>query len=115
MKIETRMIGAVLVVEIKYDHLDADNTEEFKSAIQPFLTQAECIVFDLSEVDFLDSSGLGIFLSCMRRVKACGGELKLCALQSTLQSLFEMVKMNRVIDVYITCEEAVAAFEASAS
>ena len=44
-----------------------------------------------------------------------GGELKLCALRSTLRSLFDLVKMNRVIDVYPTCEEAIAALEASPS
>ena len=109
MKLETRRVGAVLVVEVKYDHLDADNSEEFKSAILPLLTQADRIVFDLSEVGFLDSSGLGIFLSCIRRVKALGGDLKLCGLQSMLRSLFELVKMNRLIDVYTTCEEAIAA------
>jgi anti-sigma B factor antagonist len=69
-------------------------------------------VFDLSRLRFTDSSGLGALISCLRKVNANGGDLKLCAMSDQVRALFELVRMHKVFDIYATREEAVRAFGA---
>ena len=64
----------------------------------------------LTKLEFVDSSGLGVFLSCMRKVTSADGNFKLAELNSTVRSLFELVRMHRVIEIYNTMDEAIAAF-----
>jgi len=69
------------------------------------------MVFDLSQLRFIDSSGLGAFLSCLRQLSTKGGELKLCGLSNQVYQTFELVRMHRIFDIYSTKSEAVQAFQ----
>jgi anti-sigma B factor antagonist len=100
--------GVVLVV-IKADRLDANNANIFKRAMEPVLAGAEQAVIDLGAVRFMDSSGLGALLSCLRRLTAAGGVLKLCTLQRPVRAVMELVRMHRVFDIYETREGALEA------
>jgi anti-sigma B factor antagonist len=68
------------------------------------------IVLDLNGVRFIDSSGLGSFLSCLRKLSAKGGDLKLCRVSKQVRTVIELVRMNRMFDILNTREEAVGAF-----
>ena len=69
------------------------------------------IVFDLSRLAFVDSSGLGAFLSCLRHVHAKGGDLKLCSLLPPVRTLFELVRMHKIFDIFNNRDEALRAFQ----
>ena len=108
MKIDR--MGEIVVVDLEYDHLDADNIEIFKGDIIPLIEKERQVIFDLNQLNFSDSSGLGAFLSCLRRLKASGGDLKLCGMNAAVRALFELVRMHRVIEIYNDREEAIRAF-----
>ena len=61
---------------------------------------------------FVDSCGLGTFISCLRKVKRLGGDLKLCGLSRQVLAMFELVRMDRIFGIYVTREKAVQAFAA---
>jgi anti-sigma B factor antagonist len=108
--IETSHEG-VAVIALPFDELDASNAAEFKRAMGPILETQARLVFDLTRVRFIDSSGLGAFLSCLRRVNARGGDLKLCGLSKPVRTVFELVRMHRVFDIQPTRDAAVRRFE----
>lgn len=101
----------VTVHVVADDHLDAGNVRDFKLAVQPFLKPAGRVVFDISGIKFVDSSGLGALLSCLRQLNAEGGDLKLCGMTRPVRALFELVRMHRIFEIYHTADEAVRAFE----
>ena len=68
------------------------------------------VVFDMTQLEFVDSSGLGAILSCVRQLSARGGELKLCGLSKGVRALLELVRMHRVVEIHNDVDEAVAAF-----
>jgi len=67
------------------------------------------VVFDLRELRFVDSSGLGAILSCLRQLNAKGGDLKLCEMTKPVRALFELVRMHKIFDIYVTRGEALRA------
>jgi anti-sigma B factor antagonist len=112
MDLSVVQVGDVVVVVLPVDELDAGNTEEFKRDMAPVLDANKKVVLDLAKVRFVDSSGLGSFLSCLRNVNGRGGDLKLCQLAEHVRTVIELVRMHRMLDIFDTREEAVRAFGA---
>jgi anti-sigma B factor antagonist len=102
--------GNVTVVVLDEDYLDASNSKEFKQNMQRHLEPGSKLVLDLSAVRFVDSSGCGAILTCMRQLTTAGGDFKLCGISKQVRALFELVRMHRVMDIFNTREEAVRAF-----
>lgn len=111
MEVAVDQIGEIGVAEIPVDELDASNAPEFKRDIAPVLETNSKLVLDMSRLHFVDSSGLGVILSCLRQLSAKGGDLKLCCLSKQVRAAFELVRMHRIFDIYPTREEAIRAFE----
>jgi|ERR1039458_4477994 anti-sigma B factor antagonist len=112
MEIAFDKIGSIAVAAVPVDELDASNAGEFKRDIGPVLQANTKLVLDLSRLRFVDSSGLGAILSCLRQLSAKSGDLKLCGMSKQVRALFELVRMHRIFDIYGTREEAVKAFQA---
>ncbi len=110
MEMSIEKIGDVTVVVLPGERLDASDAKEFKRDIAPVLEANSKVVFDMSQLRFVDSSGLGAILSCLRQLNAAGGDLKLCGLSKPIRALFELVRMHRVFNIFNTKEEAVGAF-----
>lgn len=111
MQIALEKIGDVTVAAIPVDELDAGNVGEFKRDITPVLDADSKVVLDLSRLRFVDSSGLGAFISCLRKLHAKGGDLRLCGMSKQVRAVFELVRMHRVFDIFTSREDAIRSFE----
>lgn len=100
--------GQGVVVAICSENLDAGNVKAFREQIAPILEGHQTVLLDLGKVGFVDSSGLGALLSCLRTMKNRSGQLKLYALGRPVQALFELVRMQRIFSIYNTRDEALA-------
>lgn len=110
MQIPFDKVGDVAVAAMPMEELDAANAGEFKRDIAPLLEGNAKVVLDLSRLRFVDSSGLGAFISCLRKLNARGGDLKLCGMSKQVRGVFELVRMHKVFDILSTKEDAVHAF-----
>ncbi|MBS3758411.1 MAG: STAS domain-containing protein [Desulfobacterales bacterium] len=110
VKLKVNTYVDIAVVDLKEKALDASNSEKLKKSMAETLNDYEKVVLDLSRVEFVDSSGCGALLSCLRQLGDRGGELKLCGVQKNVQRLFELVRMNRIIDIYPTKDDALKGF-----
>jgi anti-anti-sigma factor len=66
------------------------------------------VLLDLKDVDFIDSSGLGLVVALLKNSRENGGNLILCNLADQAQSLFELTKLNKVLSIFATENEAVS-------
>jgi anti-sigma B factor antagonist len=114
MELPIEKIQNVAFVQLPIEELDASNAAEFKHDMAPILESEANVVLDLARVRFVDSSGLGAFLSCLRRVNERGGDLKLCGMSKAVRGVFELVRMHRVFEIHPSREAAQAAFVTSA-
>ena len=111
MEINVDQQDEIAIAEIPVEELDASNAGELKRDMAPILEANTHLVIDLTRLRFVDSSGLGAMLSCLRHVSAKGGDLKLCGLSRQVRAAFELVRMHRIFDIFATREEAVRAFQ----
>lgn len=111
MKLNSSVVGnGVTVITCHVENLDASNVKSFKEAMQPLLKDQSRVVLNLADVKFVDSSGLGALISALREVNGREGSLKLCALTRSVRALFELMRMNRIFNIYESQEEAVGSY-----
>jgi len=110
MEIPVENMDGLMVAALPMEELDASNAGDFKRDVGPLLEANTKLIFDLSRVRFVDSSGLGAFISCLRKLNAKGGDLKLCRLSKQVRTIFELVRLHRVFDICGTREEAARLF-----
>jgi anti-anti-sigma factor len=66
------------------------------------------LILDLGGVEFLDSTGLGVLVGGLKRVRAHDGQMALVITQARILKIFRMTGQTKVFDVYQTVEEAKA-------
>ncbi len=82
--------------------------DEIKSLIDQGKTN---VVADLSKVNFMNSSGLGILITSYTSLRNAGGDLKICGASDRIESLLIVTKLITVFKNYKTLDEAVAAYQ----
>lgn len=111
MRANSTKHGDILVVDFVGKKLDAANAKEFKQIMVPILESANKFIFDMGNLQFIDSSGLGAILSCLRSVSSKQGEIKLCNLSKSARIIIELVSMHKVFEIFNSVEEGLKAFE----
>jgi anti-sigma B factor antagonist len=66
------------------------------------------LVVDLSRVSYIDSSGLAILIQAMQNVQEYGGKFALAGLQETVQTIFEIARLDQVFRIYPDTDSALA-------
>ncbi len=64
------------------------------------------VLFDLSKMVHIDSSGLGVLVQILQKAKASGGKVILAALQPGPKIVFDITKVSRVFEIVPTVEDA---------
>jgi anti-sigma B factor antagonist len=109
MNLKLEKNGAVQIIFIHEERLDANNAGELKQTMnQLFDSGIHHLIIDLNDVHFIDSSGLGALVSGFKNASTRQGSIKLSALQSQVRSMFELTRLQRVFDIYQTVDEALA-------
>lgn len=114
MQLQEKQMSDILIVRPLEKRIDASTATEFKEKISGWIEAGNRrIVLNLSEVDFIDSSGLGAIISGLKKI-GNDGRLVICVVRETVMSLFRLTRMNRVFDIYPSEDEAVQALSGKA-
>jgi anti-sigma B factor antagonist len=68
------------------------------------------VIFDLTQVTFLDSSGIGILMMCHAKLKRAGGALHIAGAQGMVRETLEITSLNKIVNCYATAAEAARGF-----
>ena len=89
-----------LSFEIADKEIGLTNLNDLKDEITAALTEGNInISVDLKNVTVVNSSGLGILIGCMNRVKSAKGNFKILNPQDKIMNLFKITKLNLVFDI----------------
>ncbi|WP_019122897.1 anti-sigma F factor antagonist [Brevibacillus massiliensis] len=88
----------VLVVRLRGE-LDHHTADELRSKVDEALKgpQIRHIVLSLADLGFMDSSGIGVILGRYKQISARSGEMVVCSINPTIQRIFEMSGLFKVI------------------
>ncbi len=110
--IETKDHGNVRVLGLR-GYLDAHTAPRFEAAVEEELRAGRPrLVADCSELDYISSAGLGVFMTFIDEARAAGGDIKLAAIQPKVYQIFDVLGFPALFDILPTVEGAVARFDA---
>jgi anti-sigma B factor antagonist len=106
MQMKSSTVGDALVVAVQDQRIDAAVAVRFKSRLMELAeTPSERVILDLSNVDFLDSSGLGAVVGAMKQLGRAR-RLDLAGMTPTVEKVFRITRMDRIFRIYPSAEAA---------
>lgn len=111
MEYQVRLENGITVVSCA-GRMDAASSPQFKEYVKRVIDEGNSrIVVAMDRVEFLDSSGLGALVTCLRKAREKNGDLKVSGLSPEVRSIFEMTGLTRVFDIHTEISTALEAFE----
>lgn len=102
--------GGMIGVTTLNGRLDAVNCSQLCEQFNSWLTQTNRFIFDCETLDFIDSSGLGAIVSCLRKSIAAKGDLFLVNLGPKVAMIFDLTRANGLFATYSDLDEALTAY-----
>jgi anti-sigma B factor antagonist len=107
--LQTQAVDNVLVVKLTQNRLDAKIAVNFKEQMTALINEGNTkIVLDLSGVDFVDSSGLGAIVTCLK-ILGRKGDLVISGVRNDVMTMFILTRMDRVFQMFPLIEDATKA------
>jgi anti-sigma B factor antagonist len=89
--------------------VDVYTAPRLREKLVELVTQGHLqIIVDLEGVDFLDSTGLGVLVGGLKRLRSNEGDLGLVCTQSRILKVFEITGLTKVFSIYDTVDAATA-------
>ena len=92
--------------------IDAQNSNELQKAFTLWMMHTAFLVFDCSALEFIDSSGLGMIVGCLRKALEKNGDLRLVGLNPKVAMVFSLTKAERLFSMFSNTGDAIASFTA---
>jgi anti-sigma B factor antagonist len=105
--INVRREDGVIVVDLLTNRLDASMASNFRNKLMEIIKDGnKLIILNLTNVEFVDSSGLGSIVSGLKTLGQ-EGDLILCCIDERIMSMFRLTRMDRVFKIFKTEREAI--------
>ena len=106
-KIYTNQDGRTIIVLKPTDRLDITTAWQFRLKLQECISKlSRHVVVNLSQVNFIDSSGLTSLVAGMRDADKLKGSFRICNVHTEAKLVFEVTMMDTVFEIFETEEEA---------
>jgi anti-sigma B factor antagonist len=116
MVTSTRQVGGVTIVDISGRIVLGEESAALRDLVCDLLSKGHRkILFNLGEVNYIDSSGLGHLVGAFTSVRKQQGELKLLNLTNKVHDLLQITRLYTVFDIIDDEAVAVRSFDQSAA
>lgn len=107
MNLDHQAYGDALLITVNESRIDAAVAIQFKDAVREMATEGpDRVVLDLTEVSFLDSSGLGALVASMKQLGP-DRSLELAGLSPAVKKVFRLTRMDSVFKVHSEAKDAI--------
>lgn len=98
------------VVEIEGE-IDVYNSMELKRELNELIDKGnKNFILNLEKVSYMDSSGLGILVAILKKVKMTNGNLKIVKLKENIKKIFELTKLVKFFEIFEDTQDALKSF-----
>ena len=106
LSMESEAVGERMVVAVGGE-IDVYTAPKLRDRLVELINSGHYhLVINLEGVDFLDSTGLGVLVGALKRVRSHQGSLRLVCTQERLLKIFRITGLAKVFPIYASVEEA---------
>jgi anti-sigma B factor antagonist len=107
--IDVRTVNSHAVVDVKGE-IDVYTAPKLREQLIELVSDGSYhIVVDLEKVDFLDSTGLGVLVGGLKRVRSHDGSLQLVCTQEKILKIFRITGLTKVFPIHSSVADAISA------
>lgn len=89
--------------------IDLHESPAVRDALKTLIEQkTPQVLIDLSDVHYIDSSGLAVLIDAMQRIQAYGGKFALFGLRASVQNVFQIARLDQVFRIFPNKTAAIA-------
>jgi anti-anti-sigma factor len=110
LSLKSRLCGNVHVIHCQGRIVAGDEVKSLEAALERASREAPRIALNMTEVERVDSIGIGLLVRYSSRVRKRGGDLRLAAPQAFVVTLLTLTMLSSVLPVYATEDEAILSF-----
>ena len=111
MKSERSLVAGNIPVLRLSGELDLNSVPDVRRSIRALIDEGLVnFIINLTDLDFIDSSGLGVLVGGLARVREKQGEIKITCANKRILRIFEMTRLTQLFELYPTEEEAARSF-----
>jgi anti-sigma B factor antagonist len=111
--LKTETIQDIIVV--RFDNVNRFNAliaEPVKEQLKEYFNKPKTkLILNLENIDFVDSTGFGVFLSIMKTANNNYGFFKICSINPEVMELFKLLQLHNVFEIYSSLEDCVESFQ----
>ncbi|MDZ7288902.1 MAG: STAS domain-containing protein [candidate division KSB1 bacterium] len=112
MEFKEQDLGEVVVLELSGKIMGGPDASVLNDKLHELIDKGKKkIVADLANVNWMNSSGLGILIGGLTTMRNNGGDLKLANVTDRIQSLLMITKLLTVFETHDSLEKAIASFK----
>jgi len=90
--------------------LDAANSYQLRRQFDRCLRTTGKFVFDCQDLNFIDSSGLGALVTCLRKAFDAAGDIRLAGVAPKVRLVFELTQAEKLFTFFTNTDQALASF-----
>ena len=99
-----------------HGELDAHTASELEAAFEESMNDGHYrIVVDGSDLKYISSAGLGVFMAFIEEVRQHGGDIKVAALQASVYNVFDLLGFPLLFEIFDSQDQAVERFAQNSS
>jgi len=80
--------------------IDSVNAAAVKAEALRLLGDARDVAVDLSEIEFIDSAGIGVLVALFKNSRLKGGRARFCGLRPGVRSVLEIIRLDQIFEIY---------------
>jgi anti-sigma B factor antagonist len=104
---ETAITSSLKVISVDINRIDSVCASTIRDKITTLINEGcNTLIVDFQSVEFIDSSGLGTFVSTLKRLGS-RDKILLCNLQPNVANTFKLTRMDRVFVIHNSVDEAI--------
>jgi anti-anti-sigma factor len=108
--LESRHVGSVYVVRCAGRIVTGQESALLEEALKRGLREFSRLVMDVSDVNYIDSSGMGLIVRFLWHTRTRGGDLRLAGPTAFVTKLLDITKLSAVFRIYSDEEAAIVSF-----
>jgi anti-sigma B factor antagonist len=102
------------IVVVSFDNVNRFNAliaEPVKEQMKSYFVKPNTkLILNMEGIDFVDSTGFGVFLSIMKTANNNYGFFKICNISPGVMELFKLLQLHNVFEIYNTKEDCIKSF-----
>jgi anti-sigma B factor antagonist len=112
VKVQTRERDGYIILDLQGKLMGGPDADSFRDLIRGLIDEGmKKVIVNLSNVKWVNSTGVGILITGYTTLRRSGGDLKLLNVSEKIQSILYVTKLNMIFECFDDEDEAIRSFE----